>query len=96
MKTMISDMTLQDAADFYDCTVEELEYYIRLGGPDPMRFIPARETDSEEFEQAAAHADKVLTMAENASCLEDQGPADFLPALCRKIMTYQKISGTRP
>lgn len=88
-------MTLQDAADFYDCTVDELEYYMRLGGPDPRRFIPTHEMGKEEFEQAEAHADKVLAMAENASCLEDQGPSDFLPALCRKIMTYQRISEAR-
>lgn len=88
-------MTLQDAANFYDCTAEELEYFMRLGGPDPRRFIPVEETDKGEFEQAAAHVDKILAMAENASCLENQSPSDFLPSLCRKIMTYQKISGAR-
>lgn len=88
-------MTLQEAASFYDCTVEELEYYMRLGGTDPRRFIPPDEMDREEFEQASTHVDKILAMAENASCLENQSPSNFLPSLCRKIMTYQKISGGR-
>ncbi|MBD5641050.1 MAG: hypothetical protein HDQ91_01350 [Desulfovibrio sp.] len=77
-------MILQDAADFYGCPVEELEYYMRLGGSDPRRFIPAGETDREEFEQAAKQTDKILAMAENASCLENQCPSGFLTSYAEK------------
>lgn len=88
-------MTIQEVAEFYGCTAEQIEYYMRLSGTDPSLFIPEKEPSREELEWASAYAERIVGMAENASCLEDQAPTEFLPALCRKILTYKKIVGVR-
>lgn len=88
-------MTIQEVAEFYGCTVEQIEYYMRLSGIDPGLFIPAKEPSREELERASTYAERIVRMAENASCLEDQAPSGFLPALCKKILTYKKIAGVQ-
>lgn len=88
-------MTIQEVAEFYGCTVAELEYYMSLGGPDPSLFIPVKEPNREELEKALERAGKAVKMAENACCLENQPPTASVLSLCKKVMAYQELSGMR-
>lgn len=85
-------ISLREAAAFYGCKQEDLEYYMKLGGPDPRRFIPYSQIDAGILKEAAVRAEMLVSIAENASCLENQPPSDFFPELCRKIITWQKAA----
>lgn len=88
-------MTLNEVANFFDCECEDIEYYIKIGGSDPRNFIIDTHIGEKELLVATEQAEKIISMAENASCLENQSPSASILELSKKILIWEIISGAK-